>query len=151
MRRIVMRAVATSDSMEQNHLPLIQYSEDSILRFNEGLIGFCECKSFVLLESEGIAPFRRLQSTERDDVGFLVLDSAYLNKEFPALVSDRDWESIGLTNPAARLAFVICIIGPTPAESTGNLQAPLIINYANMTGRQVILGDSEFSSRHPLV
>ena len=145
-----MRAVATLDTVEQN-LPLVQYSEDSILRFDEGLIGFSDCKSFVLLESEGIAPFRRLQSTERSEVGFLVLDSAYLTKEFPSFIPERDWESIGLTNPVARLAFVICIIGSTPAESTGNLQAPLIINYANMTGRQVILGETELSSRHPLV
>jgi len=145
-----MRAVATLDPAKQN-LPLVQYSENSIIRFDEGLIGFSDCKSFVLLESEGIAPFRRLQSTERDDVGFLVLDTAYLTKEFPSLIPERDWESIGLTDPAARLAFVICIIGPTPAQSTANLQAPLIINYANMAGRQMIIGDTEFSSRHPLV
>jgi len=145
-----MRAVATLDTAKQN-LPLVQYSENSIIRFDEGLIGFSDCKSFVLLESEGIAPFRRLQSTERDDVGFLVLDTAYLTKEFPSLIPERDWESIGLTDPAARLAFVICIIGPTPAQSTANLQAPLIINYANMAGRQMIIGDTEFSSRHPLV
>jgi len=145
-----MRAVATLDTAKQN-LPLVQYSENSIIRFDEGLIGFSDCKSFVLLESEGIAPFRRLQSTERDDVGFLVLDTAYLTKEFPSLIPERDWESIGLTDPAARLAFVICIIGPTPAQSTANLQAPLIINYANMTGRQMIIGDTQFSSRHPLV
>jgi len=145
-----MRAVATLDPAKQN-LPLVQYSENSIIRFDEGLIGFSDCKSFVLLESEGIAPFRRLQSTERDDVGFLVLDTAYLTKEFPSLIPERDWESIGLTDPAAKLAFVICIIGPTPAQSTANLQAPLIINYANMTGRQMIIGDTQFSSRHPLV
>ena len=145
-----MKAVATLESLESSAVA-VRYAEDSILRFSEGLIGFNDCKSFVLLESEGIAPFRRLQSTERDDVGFLVLDAAYLSKNFLSMVPERDWESIGLTDPAARLAFVICIIGPTPAESTGNLQAPLIINYANMTGRQVILGEVEFSSRHPLV
>jgi len=145
-----MRAGATFDTADQ-HPPLLQYSEDSLLRFDEGLIGFSNCKSFVLLESEGIAPFRRLQSTERHEVGFLVLDTAYVTKEFPSLVPERDWESIGLTDPNARLAVVICIIGPTPAESTGNFQAPLIINCANMTGRQVIIGDTEFSSRHPLV
>jgi flagellar assembly factor FliW len=146
-----MRAVATLDSVEQSHLPLVQYTEDSVLRFNEGLIGFNDCKSFVLLESEGIAPFRRLQSTEREDVGFLVLDTAYLTKEFLSFVPERDWESIDLTNPAARLAFVICIIGPSPAESTGNLQAPLIINYTKMTGRQVILSETGLSSRQPLI
>jgi len=149
-----MRALATLETPADASAVVSQlgrYSEDAILRFGEGLIGFNDCKSFVLLESEDIAPFRRLQSTERDDVGFLVLDTAYLTKEFLSLVPEREWESIGLTDSAARLAFVICIIGPTPAESTGNLQAPLIINYANMTGRQVILGDTEFSSRHPLV
>jgi flagellar assembly factor FliW len=149
-----MRAVATLETSLETlagGAESSRYSDDAILRFNEGLIGFSDCKTFVLLESEGIAPFRRLQCTERDDVGFLVLDTAYLTKEFLSLVPERDWESIGLTDSAARLAFVICIIGPTPAESTGNLQAPLIINYANMTGRQVILGDTEFSSRHPLV
>ena len=145
-----MRGVATFDTADQNP-PLVRYSEDSILRISEGLIGFSECKSFVLLESEDIAPFRRLQSTDRDRVGFLVLDTAFLTKEFLSLVPVRDWESIGVTDPAARLAFVICVIGATPAESTGNLQAPLIINYANMTGRQVILGETELSSRHPLV
>jgi flagellar assembly factor FliW len=145
-----MKAVATMETSEGNGEP-VSYSEDSILRFPEGLIGFNDCKSFVLLESEGIAPFRRLQSTERDEVGFLVLDPTYVTKAFLSLIPEREWESVGLVDPAARLAFVICIIGPTPAESTGNLQAPLIINYANMTGRQVILSDPELSSRHPLV
>ena len=59
-----MKAVATIERKTNTSL----YAEDSILRFAEGLIGFSECKYFVLLESEGIAPFRRLQSTERDDV-----------------------------------------------------------------------------------
>ena len=142
-----MKAVATMEKHGESKL----YSEDSILRFSEGLIGYSECKAFVLLESDGIAPFRRLQSTERNDVGFLVLDSAYVTTDFLSLVPQRDWESVGLEDPAARLAFVICIIGPTPPECTGNFQAPLIVNYANMTGRQVILSDSALSSRQPLV
>jgi flagellar assembly factor FliW len=142
-----MKAVATLEKTAETGL----YAEDSILRFKEGLIGFSDCKSFVLLENDGIAPFRRLQSTNRPEVGFLVLDSMYLSKNFLSMVPEREWESVGLKDPAARLAFVICIIGPSPAESTGNLQAPLIINYADMTGRQLILSDSELSSRQPLV
>jgi flagellar assembly factor FliW len=142
-----MKSAATME----NQSDMGAYSDDSIIRFQEGLIGFSDCKTFVLLESDDIVPFRRLQSTERKDVGFLVLDPTYVSREFLSLIPQRDWESIGLVDPAARLAFVICIIGPSPAQSTGNLQAPLIINYANMTGRQLILADSELSSRQPLV
>jgi len=47
--------------------------------------------------------------------------------------------------------MAICIIGPSSAESTGNLQAPLIINYEKMVGKQIILTDTYFSSRHPLL
>jgi flagellar assembly factor FliW len=142
-----MKSAATME----NQSDMGAYSDDSIIRFQEGLIGFSDCKTFVLLESDDIVPFRRLQSTERKDVGFLVLDPTYVSREFLSLIPQRDWESIGLVDQAARLAFVICIIGPSPAQSTGNLQAPLIINYANMTGRQLILADSELSSRQPLV
>jgi flagellar assembly factor FliW len=142
-----MKAAATMENKSETEI----YSDDSLLRFQEGLIGFSDCKTFVLLESEAIAPFRRLQSVERKDVGFLVLDPTYVVKDFLSLIPQRDWETIELVDPAARLAFVICIIGPTPAQSTGNLQAPIIINYANMTGRQLILADSELSSRQPLV
>jgi flagellar assembly factor FliW len=142
-----MKAVATME----NNMESTAYAEDSILQFYEGLIGFSNCKKFVLLENEAIAPFRRLQSTERAEVSFLVLDPAYIAKDYLSLIPERDWDSIGLESPAAQLAFVICIIGATPAECTGNLQAPLIINYANMTGRQLILSDFEQSSRQPLL
>jgi flagellar assembly factor FliW len=145
-----MKAVATLET-EEDIRDSGAYAPDSILQFQEGLIGFRNCKKFVLLESEGISPFRRLQSTERADVGFLVLDPTYVAKDYLSLIPEREWQSIEVEEAAARLAFVICIIGPTPAESTGNLQAPLIINYANMTGRQVILSDIAFSSRQPLV
>jgi flagellar assembly factor FliW len=54
----------------------------------------------------------------------------------------------GATKP---LAFVIVVIGSTPEASTGNFQAPLLINYEQMVGKQVILTDSGFSVRQPLV
>ena len=49
-------------------------STESIFQFDEGLIGFYDCKSFLLIEREEIAPFRWLQSTDRADIGFLVID-----------------------------------------------------------------------------
>src|SRR5437762_13977443 len=102
-----MKAAATMENRSESGI----YSDDSILRFQEGLIGFNDCKTFVLLENDEIAPFRRLQSTERPEVGFLVLDPTYVAKDFLSLIPKRDWESIGMEDPAARLAFVICIIG----------------------------------------
>jgi flagellar assembly factor FliW len=126
-------------------------SKDAIIHFEEGLIGFAEFKDFVLMENEGLAPFRLLQSLEAPEVGFLVLDPTMLVGNYLDLVPAREWESLGTTRKSQALAFVIVVIGATPETSTGNFQAPLLINYERMSGKQVILTDSEFSVRQPLL
>src|SRR5438477_13214152 len=117
-------------------------SRETVIQFDEGLIGFSECKSFVLMENDEIAPFRRLQSTDRPDVGFLVIDPSLIVANYHSMIPKREWESLELNTRASGIALAICIIGPTSSESTGNLQAPLIINYEKMVGKQIILTDT---------
>jgi len=126
-------------------------SKDSIIHFDEGLIGFSECKDFVLMENEALAPFRLLQSVEMPDVGFLVLEPTMLVSNYYDRVPNRDWEAVSVNGATKPLAFVIVVIGSTPETSTGNFQAPLLVNYDKMIGKQVILTDSEFSVRQSLV
>ena len=126
-------------------------SKDAVIHFEEGLIGFSEFKDFVLMENDGLAPFRLLQSLEAPQVGFLVLEAAALVTNYYDLVPAREWESLGVTGKTRPLAFVIVVIGSTPESSTGNFQAPLLVNYEKMIGKQIILTDSGFSVRQPLV
>jgi flagellar assembly factor FliW len=138
-------------AMLEKNIDSPAHSRETVIQFDEGLIGFSDCKNFVLMEYDEIAPFRRLQSTERPEVGFLVLDPSLIVKDYHSLIPKREWESLELSSPAAGIAMVICIIGPSSAESTGNLQAPLVINYERMTGKQIILTDTHLTSRHPLL
>ncbi len=126
-------------------------SRDAIIHFDEGLIGFSECKDFVLMENEGLVPFRLLQSLDSPQVGFLVLEPTTLVNSYYEHVPARDWDTLGVSGETKPLAFVIVVIGSTPETSTGNFQAPLLVNYDKMIGKQIILTDSEFSVRHPLV
>ncbi len=127
------------------------HSRETVIQFDEGLIGFSDCKSFVLMENDDIAPFRRLQSIDRPEVGFLVVDPSLIVSDYYSMIPQREWDSLELSTPAAGIAFAICIIGPSSRESTGNLQAPLIINYEKMAGKQIILTDTYLTSRHPLL
>jgi flagellar assembly factor FliW len=126
-------------------------NKDTIIHFEEGLIGFSECRDFQLLENDSIAPFRLLQSAEKKDVGFMVIEPSIIMADYYKRIPAREWDSIGLSTKDSLLAFVICVIGPNPKESTGNLQAPLIVNYRKMIGRQVILTDGALSVRQPLM
>ena len=126
-------------------------SKDAVIHFEEGLIGFSDFKDFVLMENDSLAPFRLLQSVESPSVGFLVLEAATLVGNYHQLVPAREWESLGIDRETKPLAFVIVVIGSRPEASTGNFQAPLLVNYEKMVGKQVILTDSGFSVRQPLV
>ena len=139
-----MKAVKSRDRSEME-------TKDAVIHFDEGLIGFSECKDFLLIEKENLAPFRLLQSLDDPQIVFLVLDAAMLVSNYCYHVPTREWESIGVTGATKPLAFVIVIIGSTPETSTGNLQAPLLVNSDKMIGKQLILTDSVFSARHPLV
>lgn len=138
-------------AMLEKKLDSPAHSRETVIRFDEGLIGFSDCKNFVLMENDEIAPFRRLQSTDRPNVGFLVIDPSVIVSNYHSIIPEREWESLELSTAAAGIALVICIIGPSSTESTGNLQAPLIINYEQMVGKQIILTDTHLTSRHPLL
>jgi flagellar assembly factor FliW len=125
-------------------------SKDAIIHFDEGLIGFSDCKDFILMENEDLAPFRLLQSLDSPHVGFLVLDPTLLVNNYYQHIPQREWASLGIIGDTKPLAFVIVVIGSTPEMSTGNFQAPLLVNYKKMIGKQVILTDAGFSVRHPL-
>ena len=124
---------------------------DAIIHFREGLIGFPAFKDFVLIPNDGLAPFRLLKSLDSPQLEFLVLEATHFVGNYYDHVTTGEWESAGVIDTASRFALVIVVIGSTPPEtSTGNLQAPLLIDCEQMTGKQIILTDSSFSMREPL-
>ena len=142
-----MKAAVMEPQLQTNKL----YEKESIIHFEEGLIGFSEIKDFVLVEAETIKPLRLLQSANSTDVGFVVLDPRFRIPDYYSQIPGREWEAIGVTDAAHRLAFVIVNIGLNPKSMTGNFQAPLLLNYEKMIGRQVILTDSGFGVRMPIL
>ena len=124
---------------------------ESTIQFQEGLIGFYDCKSFRLIAREEIAPFRWLQSVDRPDIGFLVIDPSLVISGYKTVIPNREWESLGIADPDNGMVFVTCMVAPSSGESTGNLQAPLLVNLQKQAGKQVILTETGLTSRHPLI
>ena len=134
--------------LEEN---VLTQKQNTIIHFDEGLIGFSECKDFQLMENGNITPFRLLQSAEKNDVGVMVLDPSVVMADYCKRIPAREWECIAPSANDPLLALVICIIGPSAKNSTGNFQAPLIVNCKKKIGRQLILTDAALSVRQPLI
>lgn len=135
----------------QYELALPGYRDEDVITFDEGLVGFPTCKRFVVMENEALSPFRILQCVDQRHVGFLVIDPRTIVKNYNRSIPEDAWLTIGVAEASDRLALAISIIGDVPAESTANLQAPILINYKQMKGRQLILTGSRYSVTQPMV
>lgn len=135
---------------ERNQTAVRLVSNDLVIHFAEGLIGFSELKDFVLQEQQGMGPFRLLQSLEAPQVGFLVVEACNVISNYYDSVPTREWEALGVHGKTKPLALVIVVVGSSPKTSTGNFQAPLLVNHEKMLGKQVILTEAGFSVRRSL-
>jgi flagellar assembly factor FliW len=82
---------------------------------------------------------------------FPVLDPHQIFASYFCETNVEDLAGIDVEDPSDVLTLVVAIIGDDPLDSTVNLKAPLLINHRKMLGRQVILNESRYSVRTPIL
>lgn len=126
----------------------IEVKSEDVVTFEHGIPGFGEEKQFVLLPLPENEWFHILQSVKTSQLGFVVTDPFLFFKEYDFELDQSSVESLG--NPAEKEVQVLSILTVRESlnESTANLQAPIIINLANHKGKQVILTNSDYQTKH---
>lgn len=125
-----------------------QVREGEAVAFPSGLPGFEQCRRFVLLSSEELAPFQCLQSVEGPAASFLVLDPRRALHDYRCALSDTDRLRLG---GAADDTLLWTSIVTVQAERTFiNLRAPVVINPALMVGYQLMPSNSLYPLRFEL-
>ena len=121
----------------------------TILHIPEGMLGFSRLTRYSLVEEYDIHPFLWLQCLDDPDLAFPVVDPHLIYKDYFHLIPTKELSSLRIKNRSELLVLVVAILRPKPAEPSVNLKAPLLINHARMTGRQIILTEA-FQDRGPL-
>jgi flagellar assembly factor FliW len=119
-------------------LGALQVDESSVIDFPEGLLGFATLKKFILLEREDTAPFQWLQSLTDPHVALPVVNPHRIFADYSCSPTTEDLFSLGARSCSDLLMLVVAMIPDDPFKTTVNLKAPLLINYRNMLGRQII-------------
>lgn len=121
--------------------------ESSIITVVGGIIGFPDLHKYVLLAYN--PPFSWLQSVERPDLAFVVVNGGEFGDEytFPLPVGDPE---LRLADDDEVAIINLVSVRPDPSMTTVNLKAPLIVNMANMKARQVVLDNPRYPVRMPL-
>lgn len=124
-------------------------SEDVII-FEEGLVGLPEWKRFVLVTlDEEEAGVGLLQSIESKDVSLLVTNPLQFLPDYAIELSEVDRTLLHLEGGVKPL--ILTTLSVHDQMITTNLVGPLVINPERRTAKQIVLTDSEYSTRYPVV
>ncbi|MDQ0231455.1 flagellar assembly protein FliW [Metabacillus malikii] len=129
----------------------IEVSESDIVTFENGIPGFLDEKSFVLLPLDDESPFTILQSTITAELGFIIVNPFIFFPTYEFELSDNEKQLLNLTSEKDVNVFTILNIKDPFQQSTANLQAPIILNTKNNKAKQIILNDARYKTKHTLI
>lgn len=128
----------------------IEITQDDILEFSEGLLGFGHLKKFVLLDDPTDEIFAWLQSCESADVAFPVLEPELFATNYQIEISKSDLEALNISKTSDAKLLSIITIPNDPTQMTANMKAPLVINLGKRIARQCVLQDNALQIREPI-
>lgn len=129
----------------------VEIDQENILKFNSGIPSFLEEKQFYLFPFADEGPFYILQSIQTPSLAFVVVNPFDFLKEYEVKLSEQVIEALEIENEEDAAIFVILTIQEPFQHTTANLQGPIVINNMKKLGKQVILSDSIYETRHPLL
>jgi flagellar assembly factor FliW len=129
---------------------LIDVDERQKIVFPNGLFGFEKLKDYLLLDAER-QPFYWLQSMDAEEVAFVLVNPFLFRPDYEVNVSNEEVDGIGIRSPEKALIFSIVTIPSDGSPMTANLQGPLIINRDTRMGKQAVLTDDRWKTKHDIM
>ena len=127
----------------------IEVDDRQRVTFPSGLYGFESIKDYVLIDAER-QPFYWLQSMEAEHIAFIVINPFLFRPDYELDIDDELVKEIGIAGPEETLIFSIVTIPPS-GSMTANLQGPLIVNRTTRIGKQGILTDPRWKTKHDIL
>ena len=138
--------------IETSRFGKIEIEKKRIITFPEGLIGFPDEKEYAILEHKPGSPFFWLQSMEQPELAFVMTDPFLLKQDYLQDLSPDEAGHFEKKNGADIVVFVLLTIPPGNVNGmTANLLGPLVIDSETRQGKQVILANSGYDTRFPVI
>lgn len=129
----------------------VEVNEADVIALPNGLIGFPELRKYVLLDHDKDSPFKWLQSLDDGAIAFVLINPLLFKPDYTVEVTEAEVSDLELQNEDDAVISVIITIPSNPQDMTANLKAPLVFNLQNRRGKQLILSNSEFTTRHNIM
>lgn len=123
------------------------------ITFNEGIPAFEEYKNYQIQLNEDIEnPFHTLQSLEEPELSFVIIDPFIFKDDYDFKLTESTLEKLDISQERDVAVYTIVNIQDDDYNNmTANLLAPIIINTTKKLAKQIILNDTDYSTKHRLI
>ncbi|MBO9608531.1 MAG: flagellar assembly protein FliW [Paenibacillaceae bacterium] len=135
--------------LETLSLGAVEYGEEDVYSFEQGVPGFEELQRYLVIQPDRELPFCFMQSTEDASISFIVMNPFLLFPDYQFDLSQAVKDELLIGSDSAIAVWCIVSVGDRQ-EATINLLAPIVLNIDAKKGRQIILHQSAYKTKHPL-
>ena len=131
----------------------IEISDDKIITFESGIVGFPDLKRFALLhdEEKGTnAGIRFLQSLDEPAFAMPVMDPLLVKPDYDPEVDDELLANAGNITTENILVLVTVTVPSDLKKMSVNLQGPFVINVEEHKACQVIVERGDYPVKFPI-
>jgi len=128
----------------------IDVDSDLILTFTQPIIGFPEHRRFVFVPGPEGSPVKWLQSVEKGDLAFLVMDPRSVVTDYEVRLNSTDLAELGAESLEGLEVYTLVVVPEDRSMVRTNLKAPLIVNPRHRLAKQTILDRPDYAVQHLL-
>lgn len=135
--------------IETTRFGRLEIDGDKQVTFPDGILGFPDNHRFALIQTSSDPVFFWLQSVDNPSLAFVVCDPLAFVPDYRAPIKAEDVRSLNLRDLTDCQVFVI--VNKVDGFLTANMQGPLVVGQRSLLGKQLVLSDKRFSTRHRLM
>ncbi len=136
--------------IETERFGTFELKDRKTLNFPNGIPGFEELRTFVLLETEETRPLFWLQSVENKHIALPVIIPFEVISDYYVDVRENELQDLFLENPGDLLILTVVVIPDDIKKMTANLASPIVINAKRGIGKQLVIDAATLPLRYPI-
>ncbi|WP_238916582.1 flagellar assembly protein FliW [Clostridium sp. YIM B02555] len=129
----------------------ITYEDKDIITFKKGVLGFDQLRKFFLVDLKDTEPFKLLHSLEDEEVGFIVTSPYEFFDDYEINLNNEAINNLNIQSSQEVMILTTITLNSDIKKITTNLQGPIIINISNNLGEQIIVDNSKYKVKEPLI
>ncbi len=122
----------------------VKVKDEEVIHFTKPILGFDDCRQYLLMENESIFPTFWLQSVNDPNLAFPVVSPYSVDENYSISLQSLDLDDINLKNLDEALVLTLMVVPQTLSSIRTNLRAPIIYNPNERRAKQLILYDEKY-------